>query len=130
MPHSQFVFFIQMSGFVFFQSSLIFKRGFLSCSDAFAGYFKKTEILFPAFLVGFFPPCLLSSCGHLNQLLQDSSFSVTVVPMPGIVMWHQEGLCKGGLPGLAVYFLFSLLVHLVNPEKKPFFGQTAQLELQ
>lgn len=70
MPHSQFVFFIQMSGFVFLnQSSFIFKRGFLPCSVAFAGYFKKIEILFPAFLLFFFP-CLLSSRGHPNQLLQ------------------------------------------------------------
>lgn len=56
--------------YFFNQSSFIFKRGFLPGSDAFAGYFKTTEILFPAFLL-VFSPRLLSSCGHPNQLLQE-----------------------------------------------------------
>lgn len=126
-----FCFSFKWVGLVFFsQSSFIFKRGCLPCSSAFAGYFKKLEILFPAFLLIFFP---------LSSLLLWASKSAAAGTHHSVWLWCQcqalscgtrRGFAKGGLPGLAIYFLFSLLVHLVNPEKKPFFGQTAQLQLQ
>lgn len=42
-----------MRGAFFSQSRFIFRRGFLLCGGLFAGYFKKMEVLFPAFLFGF-----------------------------------------------------------------------------
>lgn len=122
------------------QSSFIFKWRFLPCSDAFAGYFRKMEILFSAFLFGcwwgfyvlFFLPCLLSwacevAAAGTWRSMRTWCWSTRLHHTPA---WHQEWLCKRELPGTAVYFLFSLLFHSIDPEKKLFFGQIAQLKLQ
>ena len=73
-----------MRGAFFSQSSFIFKREFLPCSGVFAGYFKKMEILFPAFLFVFFffSPLLSPFMGIRISCCRDTAFDVNVVLKP------------------------------------------------
>lgn len=70
-PCSKFLFFFQMSGFGFFSVSLVLflKGDFCHVVVPLLVILRRWRFFFQLFCCFFFP-CLLSSCGHPNQLLQ------------------------------------------------------------